>query len=191
MLVSIATVVAVVRISDQHSLEDIEQRFGRASTLAVRSALARQLASAAPLLAEARGLAEHERLAVDDPAALGEHLVDKVRYQPEISYFMYADQATGRFVGARRRNDGAIVLVIVARDLEQGRPMEWHVARDGTRTPLTSALPGDYDPRARPWYHLATAQDQVAWTAPYRFASSVFPHLVMTLAGRGASGGAK
>ena len=82
VLVSIGAIVAVVSISDRQGREDIELRYGRTSTFAVTESLRRDLAPAAPLLTEARLRVERGLLAVDDPSALADYLVDKVRYQP-------------------------------------------------------------------------------------------------------------
>jgi hypothetical protein len=58
VLLSIGAVVAVVSISGRQTRDDIELRYGRTSTFALNEALARHLAPAAPLLAEARQRAE-------------------------------------------------------------------------------------------------------------------------------------
>jgi hypothetical protein len=121
----------VVSVSDRIALEDIELRYGRTSTFAVNESLRRTLAPATPFLTEALLRVERGQLDVDDPASLADYLVDKVRYQPDIAFFMYGDQATGRFVGAWRRDDGAIVLARSSADVDGGRRSEWEVGIDG------------------------------------------------------------
>ncbi len=124
VLLSVGSIVAVISLSDRIALEDIELRYGRTSTFAVTESLRRTLAPAAPYLTEARLRVERGQLAGDNPASLADYLVDKVRYQPDIAFFMYGDQATGRFVGAWRRDDGAIVLARSSADVDGGRRSE-------------------------------------------------------------------
>ena len=59
---------------------------------------------------------------------LSDYLIDKVRHHPGVAFFYYGDQATGRFVGAWRRDDGAIILRQTAPDVDGGRAFEWEVA---------------------------------------------------------------
>ena len=171
VLASIGAIVAVVSISNRHGREDIEERYGRTSTFAVGQALSRYLAPAGPMLAEARQRAERGQLAVDDPTALADYFIDKVRYQPGVAFFMYGDQATGRFVGAWRRDDGAIVIARSAagcRRWTEERVGGWRRRPAG---PVPADVPAGFDPRSRPWYHRAVERGELAWTEPYPFAS--------------------
>jgi hypothetical protein len=171
VLASIAAIVAVVTISERQGRDDIELRFGRTSTVAVNEALGRHLDPAAPLLAEARQRAERGVLVVENPPSLSDYLTDKVRHHPGVAFFYYGDQTTGRFVGAWRRDDGAIMLRQTAPDVDGGRAFEWEVGPDGRRTPYEQNLVPGYDSRSRPWYQQAVAQRVLAWTEPYPFAS--------------------
>jgi hypothetical protein len=146
VLASIGAIVAVVSISNRHGREDIEERYGRTSTFAVGQALSRYLAPAGPMLAEARQRAERGQLDVDDPTSLADYFVDKVRYQPGVAFFMYGDQATGRFVGAWRRDDGVIVLARSEPDVDDGRRSEWEVGADGRLVPIERNVPVGFDP---------------------------------------------
>ena len=171
VLLSVGAVVAVVSISDRQAREDIELRYGRTSTFAVTESLRRNLAPAAPLLTEARLRVERGLLAVDDPESVANYLIDKVRYQPDIAFFYYGDQATGSFTGAWRRNDGAVVLARSSPEVDGVRRSEWEVGLDGRLTPFQRDVPAGFDSRRRPWYQLATAGLALAWTEPYPFAS--------------------
>src|SRR6185369_9698874 len=151
--------------------DDIELRYGRTRAFAVTETLRRNLAQAEPFLTEARLRVERGLLSVDDPSGLSNYLIDKVRYQPDIAFFYYGDQATGRFVGAWRRDDGAIMLARSSADVDGGRRSEWEVGVDGHLTPFQRDVPDGYDPRQRPWYQLATADGGLVWTEPYPFAS--------------------
>ena len=174
VLLAVGSIVAVVSVSDRIALEDIELRYGRTSTFAVTESLRRTLAPAAPYLTEARLRVERGQIAVDDPSALADYLIDKVRYRPDIAFFYYGDQAAGRFIGAWRRDDGAIVLARSSADVDGGRRSEWEVGLDGRLTPFQRDVPAGFDPRRRPWYEVATAERGLAWTEPYPFASGGF-----------------
>ena len=171
VLLSVGSIVAVISLSDRQARDDIELRYGRTRAFGVTESLRRDLAQAAPLLTEARLRVERGLLSVDDPSSLGDYLVDKVRYQPDIAFFYYGDQATGRFVGAWRRDDGAVVLARSSADVDGGRRSEWEVGVDGRLTPFQRDVPAGFDPRQRPWYELATASPGLAWTEPYPFAA--------------------
>ena len=158
VLLSVGAIVAVVSISDRQAREDIEQRYGRTRAFAVTESLRRDLAQAEPFLTEARLRVERGLLAIDDPESLADYLVDKVRYQPGIAFFYYGDQATGRFIGAWRRDDGAVMLARSSPDVDGGRRSEWEVGVDGRLTPFQRNVAAGYDPRQRPWYQLATAE---------------------------------
>src|SRR6476620_9973196 len=131
VLLSVGAVVAVVSFSDRQARDDIELRYGRTRAFAVTESLRRNLAQATPVLTEARLRVERGLLAVDNPSSLADFLVDKVRYQPDIAFFYYGDQATGRFVGAWRRDDGAVMLARSSADVDDGRRSEWEVGVDG------------------------------------------------------------
>jgi len=171
VLASIGAIVAVVTISDRQAREDIELRYGRTRAFAVTESLRRNLAQAEPVLNEASLRVERGLLDVDDSASLAAYLIDKVRYQPDIAFFYYGDQATGRFIGAWRRDDDAVILARSSADVDGGRRSEWEVGVDGHLTPFQRPLPAGYDPRQRPWYQLATAGRGMVWTEPYPFTS--------------------
>ena len=129
------------------------------------------LDSAGPTLVQERSLARQGRLPVDDRDTLGDYLVERLRYLPDVDRLYYGDQATGRFVIALRlNNDGDIVLGMSQAGLDGGRRVEWLVDEDGRREPLTRESAVGYDPRQRGWYQAAAAAtDQVTWTDPYSF----------------------
>jgi adenylate cyclase len=171
VLLSVGAIVAVVSISDRQARDDIELRYGRTRAFAVTGSLRQNLGQATPLLSEARLRVERGLLSVDDPSSLADYLIDKVRYQPDIAFFYYGDQATGRFTGAWRRSDGAIMLARSSPDVDGGQRSEWEVGVDGRLTPFQRDVPAGYDPRQRPWYQLATADQGLIWTEPYPFTS--------------------
>jgi adenylate cyclase len=127
------------------------------------------LERAQSLLEELAAQARRGLLPVDAPDTLGLYLAERLRYQPDLAWISYSDQATGRFVGVWRREDGAIVLNRSQPDRDDGRPTEAVVAPDGSLTPFQREVPSGYDPRERPWYQEAITQPRVIWTQPYVF----------------------
>src|SRR5207248_2943641 len=127
------------------------------------------LEPAIPVLEEARTRAQYGRLAVDDEDGLAAFLVDRLRYQKNLSWLSYSDEATGRFVGAWRDADGTLVLNRSSPAVDGGRPLEAVVGVDGARRPLSRDLPGGYDPRQRDWYAQAAARYGIIWTDPFEF----------------------
>ena len=189
LLVTVAAVVAVATTSANRVREDYEQRLLGFTSFSVATIAGRYLAPATPLLEEARYRAGRSTLGLDDPEALAEYLVDRVRFEPDVSFFYFGDQATGRFSGAWRRADGAIILARSSPEVDGGRRSEWEVTPAWERVPFQRELPDGYDPRLRPWYDLALGSTGVAWTDPYPFFDGR-PGLTAALALRDASTGA-
>src|SRR4051794_34308321 len=122
-----------------------------------------------PLLQESVEQVQRNRLRVDDVEELSEYLVGRLRRSRSVGWLSYSDQETGRFIGAWRRSDGAIILNRSRPDVDGGRPFEVEVTPDGRRIPFYRDLPGGYDPRERPWYQQAITHEGVSWTAPFLF----------------------
>jgi adenylate cyclase len=128
-----------------------------------------QLTTAVATLEELRVLAGRGLLPVDDADALGVYLVERLRYLRGLDWISYSEAASGRFTGAWRREDGAVVLNQSAPDRDGGRPTEVVVGADGTRTPFARDVGDGYDPRERDWYRRAVASDEVVWSDPFVF----------------------
>ncbi|MBI3830451.1 MAG: serine/threonine protein kinase [Planctomycetes bacterium] len=127
------------------------------------------LEPAGPILQECLALADQGDLPVDDPEKLGPRLAARLRSQKNLAWLSYSDDATGRFVGARRATDGAIVINRSNPKEDGGRPREWLVSLDGSQKELDASALKAYDPRAQTWYQRACAQPGVFWTRPFTF----------------------
>jgi adenylate cyclase len=171
MVVTVAAVPSVTALSANEARDDFELGLMRTSAFAVATVIGRYLDVAMPVLSEARHLAEQDVLEVDDSEALGSYFVELVRQRPAISFLMYGDQATGRFIGAWRRGDGAIVLARSSPEIDGGRRSEWEVTDDGDLVPYERDVAADFDPRKRPWYVLAAGSQDLVWTPPYHYFS--------------------
>jgi class 3 adenylate cyclase len=103
-----------------------------------------------------------------NPAALERYVVAVLRAHPELAWASYGDR-DDRFVGAWRNRSGA---VFVNRSFPRGvliRLEEDRLHPDGRRERVRVSDDHDYRPRERPFYQVAVAAGDVAWTDPYRF----------------------
>jgi class 3 adenylate cyclase len=116
----------------------------------------------APLLV-AQGLLDPK-----DDSALERYVITVLRAHPELAWASYSDE-DDRFIGARRERSGAVV---VNRSFPRGagiRLEEERLLPDGRRERVRVSDDHDYYPTQRPFYRLAAAAGDVAWTEPYRF----------------------
>ncbi|WP_010584593.1 serine/threonine protein kinase [Schlesneria paludicola] len=141
---------------------DIAERTARATAREVDSLLDPAL----PMLEECVSLAETGLLPIDDQELLAQHLVARFRYQKKLSWLSYGD-AQGRFTGAWRHASGRIVVQRSWIDEEGGHVREEFV--DGEREHLRWNDNWTYDPRTRPFYHLAAEANYPIWTKPYEW----------------------
>jgi adenylate cyclase len=169
LLATAASLGSVAFISTRDSIQDLQERYFRVVSVAVTREMQTFLEPGLPILSEARLQAQRERLPVDDPEQLADYLVERLRFQPTLAWFSYSDEATGRFAGAWRREDGAIVLNRSAPDEDGGRPHEVEVLPSGEQVPFDRELRGGYDPRTRDWYRSAADAGTLVWTEPFEF----------------------
>jgi adenylate cyclase len=169
LLATVSSIAVVEFVTTSRSIQELESRFFSMLSIAVNGRVQTYLEPAIPVLEEARTRAQYGRLVVDDVDELAAFLVDRLRYQKNLSWLSYSDNATGRFVGAWRDADGTIVLNQSSPAVDDGRPVEAVVGADGDRRPLYRELPGGYDPRQRGWYAQARASDGIIWTDPFEF----------------------
>jgi len=169
LLVTVISLARVAQTSMSRIVADMESRLFTIGALTIGAQVDAFFAPAPPLLEDLADLAQRGGLRVNDPDALAGYLVGRLRRSPTVGWLSYSDQATGRFIGAWRRDDGAIILNQSAPDVDGGRPTEVEVTPDGRRIPFQRDLPGGYDPRQRSWYQEAAAAQRVIWTDPFTF----------------------
>jgi adenylate cyclase len=169
LLVTVISLARVAQTSMSRIVGDMESRLFTIGALAIGAQIDAFFAPAPPLLEDLADQARRGGLHVDDPDELSDYLVSRLRRSPTVGWLSYSDQATGRFVGAWRRDDGAIILNRSTPDVDGGRPTEVEVTPAGQRIPFHRDLPGGYDPRQRSWYQQAMAAPGVIWTEPFTF----------------------
>ena len=169
LLATVASIGVVQWLTSARSMQEIETRSFRMLALTTNSQVRGFLEPSQRVLEEARTRTQYGRLPVDDTDALATYLVDRLRYEPGLSWLSYSDAATGRFTGAWRDAAGQIVLNQSTPGLNEGRATEAVIHPDGSRTPLQRDLPPGYDPRTQDWYARGRSTDGVVWTEPFAF----------------------
>ncbi len=107
-----------------------------------------------------------------DATALERYVITILLSHPELAWASYGDR-DDRFVGAWRDRSGA---VFVNRSFPRGgriRLEEDRLHPDGRRERVRVSDDHDYRPSQRPFYRVAEAAGDVAWTEPYRFFEGV------------------
>lgn len=145
--------------------------------------------SAAPILAQriinARGLG------TDDLDALETVFFALMEGHPQISAMHFGDPS-GNHLQLLRQPDGSLDTRVIRRS-ETGLLAVWRERLPGTpvqRVVASWELPREaYDPRQRPWYQLAVAARELAWTPVYRFARDHNPGITVAGAVRDPAGG--
>jgi adenylate cyclase len=169
LLVTVLSIATVALLGVSRIVDEMETRTFTVGALAIGTQVDAFFAPTVPLLQESVEQVQRNRLRVDDTEDLSEYLVGRLRRARSVGWLSFSDQATGRFIGAWRRADGAIILNRSRPDVDGGRPFEVEVTPDGRRIPFYRDLPGGYDPRTRPWYQRAVQSEGVIWTAPFLF----------------------
>jgi adenylate cyclase len=169
LLVTVLSLATVAQAGVSRIVDEMAGRSFTVGALAIGTQVDAFFAPTLPLLLESVEQVQRNRLRVDDLEDLSEYLVGRLRRAQSVGWLSYSDQATGRFVGAWRRQDGTIILNRSHPDVDGGRPFEVEVTPDGRRIPFHRDVPGGYDPRQRPWYQQAAASEGVIWTEPFAF----------------------
>ncbi|MFN8633566.1 MAG: adenylate/guanylate cyclase domain-containing protein [Chloroflexota bacterium] len=169
LLVTVLSLATVAQMGVTRIVDEMESRSFTVGALAIGTQVDAFFSPTLPLLQESVEQVQRGRLRVDDTEELSEYLVGRLRRSRSVGWLSFSHQATGQFVGAWRRPDGAIVLNRSRPDVDGGKPFEVEVTPDGRRVPFYRDLPGGYDPRTRPWYQQATASDGPIWTEPFLF----------------------
>lgn len=169
LLITVVSLATVAQLGVSRIVDEMAGRSFTVAALAIGTQVDAFFAPTQPLLYESVEQVQRNRLQVDDVEELSEYLVRRLRRAESVGWLSFSDHATGRFVGAWRRADGAIILNRSHPEIDGGKPFEVEVTPDGRRIPFHRDVPGGYDPRERPWYQLATNNEGVVWTEPFAF----------------------
>lgn len=135
-------------------------------------------------------LAEHEVLRTDDPSSMERYFYSQLQNTPWLDGIFYGRQ-DGSFVFVRADDiytDGGYYTKVITVDGDVRR-VEF-IIRDSEFGELDrEGDPVDtFDPRQRPWFQAAIADDGLTWTQPYVFFTSGHPGISTAVAVRDEAG---
>jgi two-component system sensor histidine kinase/response regulator len=132
------------------------------------------------LLLTTRDWTRDGQIGVDEPAAMNRQLVAVIQQHPIVSSIHVATDE-GREILLLKTPDGwKNRITDVPKKGTQQRWLNWKDARTQTGEETKEQ---DYDPRKRPWFAgaIATAEDQIHWTAPYVFQTTQEPGITASM----------
>jgi adenylate cyclase len=169
LIATVTTVGAVAFFNLRASIDVIfESRFQEISRGATERVQA-MLEPALAILRECDTKARRGLLHVNEPDVLVEQLAERLRYQTALTWLSYGDEQ-GQFAGARRHDDGRIIINRSWLIPGGGKMREDFIDPDGMREEhreQTDDGEKAYDPRKRPFYQLASTSNDPVWTEPY------------------------
>jgi adenylate cyclase len=170
LLLTVTLIGVIGYISSARTLDDLREKHSALVSLAMSQEAGRLLGTADKILPELKALTVRGLIDLNDLPKLGVTLAELLRSEEELSWLRYSEARTGRFIGARRTDDGGIVINQSDPQVENGRPSEYLLGVDGSRTSLGYLARTGYDPRTKQWYRSAVnAHGRVVWSDPYEF----------------------
>ncbi len=170
LLLTVTCIGIIGYISSSRTLDDVREKNSALVSLAMAQEVGRLLGTADKILPELRTLSLRGLINLDGLPKLELTLAEILRREEDLSWLSYSDARSGRFIGARRREDGSLVINQSNPQAENGKPSEYLLGEDGSRTSLGSVATAAYDLRTKPWYRSAVeAHGHVVWSEPYEF----------------------
>jgi len=170
LLFSVGTIGIVGYINSERTLEEIRQKHFSLVSLALSREVSRILEPAERILPELKNFTDRGLINPVDSDRLGIFLAERLRQEENVSWLSFTDSATGAFTGAWRDADGRIGVNHSDPNVDNGRPKEFLLGLDGSRSQLPPRNASSYDARTRSWYQKATAGGgSMVWTQPYNF----------------------
>jgi hypothetical protein len=170
LLLTVTLIGVIGYVSSARTLDDLREKHAALVSLAMSQEAGRLFGTADTVLPELKTMALRGVIDLRDLSKLGVALGEILRSQEDLSWLSYSEARTGRFIGARRAEDGSIVINQSDPKVDNGRPSEYLLHVDGSRTSLGSLATSGYDPRTKEWYKNAVAaHGRVVWSEPYEF----------------------
>jgi hypothetical protein len=167
LLLTVTCIGVIGYINSSRTLDDVREKNSALVSLAMAQEVGRLLGTADKILPELRSLSVRSLINL---SKLEVTLAEILRREEDLSWLSYTDARSGRFIGARRRDDGSVVVNQSNPETEKGTASEYLLGEDDSRTSLGSVTTPGYDPRTRQWYKSAVeAHGRVVWTEPYEF----------------------
>jgi adenylate cyclase len=170
LLLTVTLIGVIGYLSSARTLDDLREKHAALVSLAMSQEAGRLFGTADTVLPELKTMALRGVIDLRDLSKLGVALGEVLRSQEDLSRLSYSEARTGRFIGARRAEDGSIVINQSDPKVDNGRPSEYLLHVDGSRTSSGSLATSGYDPRTKEWYKNAVAaHGRVVWSEPYEF----------------------
>lgn len=170
LLFSVGTIGIVGYINEERTLEEIRQKHFSLVSLTLSREVSRILEPAERILPELKNLTDRGLINPLDSDPLGIFLGERLRQEESVRWLSFTDSATGAFTSAWRDSEGGIGVNHADPNVDSGRPKEFLLNLDGSRSPLPPRNAASNDPRSRSWYQNAVAADgAIVWTKPYNF----------------------
>ena len=174
LILAVSCIGVVGYLNSARTLDEVREKNASLVSLAMSEKVDRLLGVADKALSEVRALFSYGVLDQSDPQRLGVILAELLRNEEGLTWLTYSDQKTGRFVGARRREDGELIINQSDPAVEGGKPTESLHFADGREVNLGPLAVSGYDPRTKQWYKAATkAAGKIVWSEPYQFEEGV------------------
>jgi adenylate cyclase len=174
LIVTCGSLIAYVLYRGEQSVALLKRAYlEQVADTAVREVL-RLPTTAAQVLRVQRYRLETGYYSTTDGVALAQAMAGALQADPDIYWVSYSEEATGRFMGARRTQADEVVLNLSDPGQNGGVP---HELRADTLEPYvrTPPPPEPYEPRTRAWYQrtVAAPPGTMVWMPPYTFAEGV------------------
>ena len=170
LLLTVTLIGVIGYISSARTLDELREKQSALVSLAMSQEVGRLLGTADKVLPELKALAVRGLIDVSDLSKLGVTLAELLRSEEDLTWLSYTEARSGRFIGARRRDDGSVVLNQSDPQIDNGRPTEYLLGVDGSKTSLGLLATSGDDPRTREWYRNAVdALGRVVWSEPHGF----------------------
>jgi adenylate cyclase len=170
LLLSVTLIGVIGYVSSARTLDDLREKHAALVSLAMSQEAGRLLGTADTVLPELKTMAVRGVIDLRDLPKLGVALGEILRCHEDLSWLSYTEARTGHFIGARRTEEGSVVINQSDPQVDNGRPFEYVLHVDGSQTSLGSLATSGYDPRTREWYKNAVAaHGRVVWSEPYAF----------------------
>jgi hypothetical protein len=167
LLLAVSCIGIVGYINSALTFDEIREKNAALVSLATSDKVSRFLGTADTILPQLKALISYHLLQYPDVQRLGIALAELLRSEENLTRLSYSDAQTGRFVGARRGNDGEIIVNQSDPQIDSGRPSEYLFGAGGQRRSLGPSSTSGYDPRTKEWYKAATkARGKVVWSEP-------------------------
>jgi adenylate cyclase len=170
LLFSVGTIGIVGYISSARTLEEIRQQHFSLVSLTLSREVSRILEPAEQILPALKNFTDRGLINPLDSDRLGIFLAERLRQEENVSWLSFTDSATGAFTGAWRDAEGRIEVKHSDPNVNNGRPEEFLLDLNGSRSQLPPRNASSYDARTRSWYQKAVAGGgSIVWTPPYNF----------------------